>query len=974
MVIKLSKLKKVQAKGSTSTLGVCRHLGVCFYCSLLMSSLFFADVSISWLLSLSAVYTGFFCMLEFVDRALTTVLCFRSNDFATTGSSKSAGPGSSSNAQGMPPQDLSKRDGSQMILPSKSPSDHCQGGEPMDSCNRGDGNGDETKQDRIKDFEVRIDLTGDLLHMVFSFLDHGTLCQAALVCKQWQIASVHEDFWTCLNFHNCRITTDQAVARMCHKYPRAVELHLPGYLVGHPVCESLCTLRNLEVLTLCRGTLGDLFFNTLVECPVLSRLSITESVLGTGGSPEIQIHHDSLHHLQLIKCRSLRIFVRCPQLQTLSLKRSGMASVALSCPLLQELDVASCHKLSDVGVRIAATSCPLLKSLDISNCSYVTDETLREIAAACTDLRALDASHCPSISLEAVRMLMLMDLRLYNCEGINASSMAALSQCLMLETLNLDFCWLLTTVTLDLPKLRHISIINCRKLVELNLHTPSLASMNVASCPILNRINITSTSLQKVVLHKQQSLMSMTLQCLHLCEVDLTECESLTNSICEVFSEGGGCPMLRTLILDGCESLTSVQLTSTSLHTLSLVSCRGVANLQLICPKLQKVYLDGCDRLEQASFCPVGLLSLNLGICPRMSKLEIEAPQMRVLELKGCGALSQTVMSCTQLLSIDASFCSSLKDDSLAAITAACRSVESLILMSCSSIGPEGLLSLGRISNLRVLDLSYTFLTSLQPIFESCPKLEILKLQACKYLENTALIPLLHGRALPKLCELDLSYSSLCQSAIEEFLAGCPHLTCVSLNGCANMHDLVWGLEDHKSYSDTYMVDVMMETRDLKQHKLENRCDWMDADMNEERCPDRSLQNLSCVGCVNIKKVVILASALCVNLSSLNLSLSANIEEVDLACINLTTLNLSNCTALKMLKLDCPYLTSLLLQGCRIEEHELVRAIQSCNLLETLDIRFCPKISLTAITKLRVRSPVLKRLFTNLSIELVHFI
>lgn len=91
---------------------------------------------------------------------------------------------------------------------------------------------------------------------------------------------------------------------------------------------------------------------------------------------------------------------RCPLLETLSLKRTGTASAMLHCPRLLNLDVSSCHKLSDAGVRAAATACPLLASLDISNCAYVSDETLREISLACTHLRTLDASYCPNISLE----------------------------------------------------------------------------------------------------------------------------------------------------------------------------------------------------------------------------------------------------------------------------------------------------------------------------------------------------------------------------------------------------------------------------------------------------------------------------------------------------------------------------------------------------------------------------------------------
>lgn len=59
--------------------------------------------------------------------------------------------------------------------------------------------------------------------------------------------------------------------------------------------------------------------------------------------------------------------------------------------------------------------------------------------------------------------------------------------------------------------------------------------------------------MQKLVLQKQESLATLSLQCHNLQEVDLSDCESLMNSVCEVFSDGGGCPMLRSLVLDNCE-------------------------------------------------------------------------------------------------------------------------------------------------------------------------------------------------------------------------------------------------------------------------------------------------------------------------------------------------------------------------------------------------------------------------------------
>ncbi|BAT99268.1 hypothetical protein VIGAN_10067000 [Vigna angularis var. angularis] len=95
------------------------------------------------------------------------------------------------------------------------------------------------------------------------------------------------------------------------------------------------------------------------------------------------------------------------------------------------------------------------------------------------------------------------------------------------------------------------------------------------------------------------------------------------------------------------------------------------------------------------------------------------------LELKGCGVLSEAFINCPLLTSLDASFCSQLTDDCLSATTVTCPLIESLILMSCPSIGSDGLRSLFCLPKLIVLDLSYTFLVNLQPVFDSCLQLKV---------------------------------------------------------------------------------------------------------------------------------------------------------------------------------------------------------------------------------------------------------
>lgn len=826
-----------------------------------------------------------------------------------------------------------------------------EGGGDLSLSNLLGATNDEGKDTKMEDLDVRMDLTDDLLHMVFSFLDHIDLCRAASVCRQWRAASSHEDFWRYLNFENKQISSNQ-FDDMCRRYPNATTINLYGTPNIHPLAmKVVSSLRNLDALTLGRGQLGETFFQALTDCHVLKSLTINDATLGNG-IQEIPIYHDSLRLLQLVKCRVLRVSIRCPQLETLSLKRSSMPHAVLNCPLLRDLDIASCHKLSDAAIRSAATACPLLESLDMSNCSCVSDETLRDIAQTCGNLRVLDASYCPNISLESVRLVMLTVLKLHSCEGITSASMAAIAHSYMLEVLELDNCSLLTSVSLDLPRLQNIRLVHCRKFIDLNLHSGMLSSITVSNCPLLQRINITSSALKKLVLQKQESLRTIALQCPNLLEVDLTECESLTNSVCEVFSDGGGCPVLKSLVLDNCESLTLVAFCSTSLVSLSLAGCRALISLELRCPYLEQVSLDGCDHLEVASFCPVGLRSLNLGICPKMNVLHIEAPQMASLELKGCGVLSKASINCPLLTSFDASFCSQLKDHCLSATTSSCPLIESLVLMSCPSVGCDGLLSLHSLPNLTYLDLSYTFLVTLQPVYESCLRLKVLKLQACKYLTDTSLEPLYKENALPALCELDLSYGTLCQSAIEEFLACCTHLTHVSLNGCINMHDLNWGFAGDQ-LSHIPSVSIVSHGSSLGEQHLPNEL------------PKRLLENLNCVGCPNIKKVVV-PMAQGFLLSSLNLSLSANLKEVDIACYNLCILNLSNCCSLESLQLECPRLSSLFLQSCNIDEEAVEAAISRCTMLETLDVRFCPKICPLSMTRLRVACPSLKRIFSSL--------
>ncbi|CAL9208722.1 F-box/LRR-repeat protein 15-like [Musa acuminata AAA Group] len=808
-----------------------------------------------------------------------------------------------------------------------------------------------------KNVEFRMDFSDDLLHLIFSFLEQKDLCRAGATCKQWLAASTHENFWRCLEFENIRISQQNFVA-ICHRYPNATEVKLRGTRnVEGLVIVAMTSLRHLETLILDKGRhsesffLSEAFFLTLTDCPALTTLRISDAFI-SNCTQEVTVCHEKLHDLQLVKYRALRITVRCPQLQTLSLKRSSMAHVLLNCPQLRVLDLSSCHKLPDTAIRSSAMSCPLLTSLNMSSCLCVTDETIREISFTCPNLCILDASNCPNISFESVTLPMLMDLRLESCEAITSASISAISQSQMLKSLELYNCGMLTSVSLDLPHLQNISLVYLRRFVDLNLRSPVLKQIKVSRCSALHRISITSNALQKLVLQKQESLTTLLLQCQNLQEMDLSDCESLMDSICEVFSDGGGCPKLRSLVLDNCERLSMVKISSCTLVYLSLAWCHAMNVIELSCPNLEELNLDGCDHLESASFCSVGLELLNLGICPRLSDLRIEAQNMLVLDLKGCGVLSQAYIHCPRLKVLDASFCRKFSDESLSTIAASCPHIESLILSSCQSVGPNGLSSLHFLRRLTLLDLSYTFFMSLRPVFDNCLQLVVLKLSACKYLTDFSLDALYKEDVLPALRELDLSYSSIGQLDILNLITYCTNLVHLNLNGCANINELIWS----SSYCHSSNMAI-------------NNCSSAISKENDEsfRKTGHLLQILNCTGCPNIKKVLISSSANCLRLSKINLNLSINLKEVYLTCTNLCMLNLSYCSSLVILRLNCPRLNNLQLLACSmLTEEALEDAISQCQELEIINIFSCSKILAKDFDRWRMVCPSLRRIQSSL--------
>ncbi|KAE8704518.1 hypothetical protein F3Y22_tig00110450pilonHSYRG00538 [Hibiscus syriacus] len=193
---------------------------------------------------------------------------------------------------------------------------------------------------RAEDFEIRMDLTYDLLHMVFSFLDHCNLCNAAIICRQWRLASAHEDF---------------------RRYPNATEVNLSGtpsmHLLVMKVVHSLrCPL--LKNLSLKRSNMSQAALN----CPLLQLLDIS-----------------ACHKLTDATIGSA--VTSCPQLESLDMSNYSCVSdetlqeIARSCFVLHVLNSSYCPNISLESVRL-----PMLMVLKLDNCEGITLALMGAIA------------------------------------------------------------------------------------------------------------------------------------------------------------------------------------------------------------------------------------------------------------------------------------------------------------------------------------------------------------------------------------------------------------------------------------------------------------------------------------------------------------------------------------------------------------------------------------------------------------------
>ncbi|KAJ4974671.1 hypothetical protein NE237_007845 [Protea cynaroides] len=312
--------------------------------------------------------------------------------------------------------------------------------------------------------------------------------------------------------------------------------------------------------------------------------------------------------------------------------------------------------------------------------------------------------------------------------------------------------------------------------------------------------------------------------------------------------------------------------------------------------------------------------------------------------------------------SLSRSFYPGVTDSDLAIVAAGFGCLQILSLRNCKGVTDAGMVALGNgLSCLQSLDVSYCRkLTDkgLTAIAECCGCLRSLHLVGCRFITDGLLMVL--SKNCHKLEELGMEgCTSITDSGLTSLVDGCHRIKVLDVNKCSNIGDIgVTSVSKACSSLRTLKLLDCYKVGDDSIFSLAQCC--------------KNLETLVIGGCRNISNESIksLASAYCSSLKNLRMDWCLNLSDSSLSCVlsqckNLEALDIGCCEEvsdaafqalgsggqdmpLKVLKIsNCPKITVL----------GIGMLLESCKMLEYLDVRSCPRITKMGCEQVGLRFP-----------------
>eukprot|EP00055_Hartaetosiga_balthica_P001967 m.2447 g.2447 ORF g.2447 m.2447 type:complete len:887 (-) comp1791_c0_seq1:1870-4530(-) len=485
---------------------------------------------------------------------------------------------------------------------------------------------------------------------IFSFLGLIDRMECLKVCRTWREVAQAPILWNSVFFNEMKLKCrDTAISYVVSKYqPFLCKINLRGCVnVTNYGFSQLGQCNNLQDLNLSECyVLRDAALNIILQgCPSLMYLNLSSCGVTDLSMKYLSQNCDNICFLSLACCENITS-LGCEFL-----------TEGMGCNQLTWLDLSSCPRINDDGLKLIGGKCGLLTTLLLNDLVQITDEGLISICSVCPYLKTLSLRTCTSLTNLALEGLgkystMLKHLEITENSNITAEGLKALSHKTRLNTFVLENCARIRDGALQYicrHPLEYLSIVNCKA--------------------------ITDTGLKQLAQGRARDYLRF-LRLSHLPKVTDTGMRSIQRACGKVYHlDLSGCDLITTTSLEpifaNCEVLEELDLSGCSLVGDGLVKCLKLARLHSI----SWLDLTGCVELTDLT------LEGITHVCHRLNHLS----------LAGCVGISdkgfrEFCMGCSELQWLSLAYCDQLTDHTLSIITAACKSLSTLHLFGLTSI------------------------------------------------------------------------------------------------------------------------------------------------------------------------------------------------------------------------------------------------------------------------------------------------
>eukprot|EP00731_Ephydatia_muelleri_P003564 Em0001g3564a len=435
-------------------------------------------------------------------------------------------------------------------------------------------------------------------------------------------------------------------------------------------------------------------------------------------------------------------------------------------------------------------------------------------------------------------------------------------------------------------------------------------------------------------------------QCHNLQDLNLSECQNLTDTVMENIARGCSGLLYLNLSFTNVTNSTIRILTKycANLHYCSLAYCTGFNSKGLHpittgngCRKLVYLDLSGCTQLDSEAThslgkgCPI-LNTLLLNDIPELSdsmilSLAAHCHTLRHISFMGGTTLSdhtfkRLAMANKKLKTIKIENNPCISDATLKYLSV-CKDLQHIYLAGCIRLSEHGLKFLGTLKKLQVLNLSDCSRvsdTGIRYLLEGS-QLKELNLTNCIKISDVTLLRM--TQCNQKLTYINLCYCEHISDAGVDLLAHLPSLVSLDITGC-NVSDMgVASLKNNPHFLHLVVAEVT-EVTDNGLQKMLSTLDQLESlDISDcEAVTDTGLQSVA------------------YHCHMLRILLMANLPKV-------------TDNSIKYVTQGCTYLSQIDISGCNVTDKSVQSLRKGCTYLKKVGATCCANITREAVLKLQ---------------------